>query len=106
MTPRLVVKLVTVQTNPETESQFAQLPKVELPVGAAVIVIVVPLGNVALQVLAQLRPEGELVIVPEPLPEKFAVRSGPPDPEPAKQTTFAVMKLVTIAPVEPMFPML
>ena len=106
VTPRLVVKLVTIQTNPETESQFAQLPNVELPVGAAVNVTVLPLGNVALQVLAQLRPEGELTMVPEPLPAKFAVRTGPPEPELVKQTTFAVMKPVTMAPVEPIFPAL
>jgi hypothetical protein len=77
-----------------------------VPVGVAVKVTVVPLGNAALQVLAQLRPEGELIMVPEPLPAKFAVRTGPPEPELVKQTTFAVMKPVTMAPVEPIFPTL
>jgi hypothetical protein len=49
--------------------------------------VTVPLGKCALHVVAQLRPEGELVTVPEPAPAKFSVSVGPE----LKQTTFAVM---------------
>src|SRR6266480_4051079 len=90
----------TVHACPDTESQPDQPPNVD-PLGVAVNVRVVPLGKCALHVVAQLRPEGELVTVPEPGPgEKFTVRVGP---EP-KQTTFAVMLPVTIAPDESRFP--
>jgi hypothetical protein len=59
----------------------------------------VPLGKLALHVLAQLRPVGELFTLPEPVPAKSTVRVGPePPPEPVKQTTFAVMTPVTMAP--------
>ena len=45
---------------------------------------------------------GELVTVPEPLPENVAVNAGEPAPPPlaVKQVTFAVMKPVTSAPDE------
>jgi len=56
------------------------------PLGVAVNVTV-PLVKCELHVVAQLRPEGELVTVPEPVPAKFTVRVGPE----LKQTTFAVM---------------
>ena len=66
---------------PDVESQPDQPPNVD-PLGVAVNVTV-PLVKCALHVVAQLRPEGELVTVPEPAPAKFTVRVGP---EP-KQTT-------------------
>jgi hypothetical protein len=49
--------------------------------------------------VAQLIPKGELVTVPEPLPAKLTVRTGAP-PVLVKQTTFAVIDPVTMAPDE------
>jgi len=77
-------------------SQFNQLPNVDEPVGVAVSVTRVPLPNWLRQGvgLAQLRPNGELVTVPAPLPANVRVRTGdvaPPLLLPVKQTTFAVM---------------
>ena len=78
-----------------------------LPFGVAVKVTAVPLGKLELQVLAQPKPDGELVTVPDPLPAKVTVRFAPPPPPLAlKQITFAVMKPVTIAPDDDMFPAL
>jgi hypothetical protein len=82
-----------------------QPPNDEVPTGVSVSVTVLPLAKLALQVpavLAQLMPEGELVTVPVPAPEKLTVRSGPdpPLPELVKQTTLAVMDPVTTAPEE------
>ena len=50
--------------------------------------------------LEQLRPNGELATVPEPLPRNVKVRPGLPEPppDPVKQTTFAVINPVTTAP--------
>jgi hypothetical protein len=77
------------------------------PFGVAVNVTAVPLVKVPLQVLAHPSPEGELVTIPEPVPAKFTVRFGdPPPPVALKHFTFAVMKPVTIAPDEDIFPML
>ena len=75
------------------------------PTGVAVRVTEVPLGKLALQLpaeLAQLSPTGELATVPVPVPAKSTVRIGPPPPPPVpvKQTTFAVIVPVTIAPDE------
>ena len=78
----------TVHVCPDIESQPDQPPNVD-PLGVAVNVIV-PLGKCALHVVAQLRPEGELVTVPEPAPGKFTVNVGP-ELLVLKQTTFAVM---------------
>ena len=78
-------------------------PNGELPTGVAVRVTGVPLAKLALHVpwvLAQLIPRGELVTVPEPLPAKLTVRIGDPEPVLVKQTTFAVMDPVTMAPDE------
>jgi hypothetical protein len=97
VTVRSLVRF-TVHACPDVESQPDQPPNVD-PLGVAVNVTV-PLVKCALHVVAQLRPEGELVTVPEPAPAKFTVRVGP---EP-KQTTFAVMLPVTIAPDESRFP--
>jgi hypothetical protein len=84
-----------------------QPPNVEGAMGVAVRVTVVPLGKLSMQltaVLAQLKPEVELVTVPVPLPRKLTVNVGsaPPPPLPVlvKQTTFAVMEPVTTAPEE------
>lgn len=81
-----------------------QPPNDDEPTGVAVRVTVVPLGKLALQlpaVLAQLSPTGELTTVPVPLPAKSTVRTGPPPPPvPVKQTTFAGIVPVTIAPDE------
>jgi len=62
------------------------------PFGVAVIVIMVPLGKVALHAAEHPRPEGELAMVPAPLPPKSTVRvtPEPPEPPPVKQTTLAV----------------
>jgi hypothetical protein len=79
--------------------------KVDGATGVAARVTVVPFGKLSTQliaVLAQLKPEVELVTVPVPLPRKFTVRVGSAPPPPlvllVKQTTFAVMYPVTIAP--------
>jgi hypothetical protein len=95
---------LTVQTCPDTVSQFPQLANEELPLAVAVSVIVVPLAKLAVHVLAQIRPEGELVMLPEPGPGKFTVREGPTPPEPVKQTTVAVILPVTKAPDEGRLP--
>jgi len=92
-----------VQTEPLL-GQPPDQPANEEPTGVAVRVTVVPLGKLALQLpaeLAQLSPTGELATVPEPAPAKSTVRIGPPPPPvPVKQTTFAVIVPVTIAPDE------
>lgn len=94
----------------QTEALFVHPPlhppNKEAVTGVAVRVIGVPLAKLALHVvgwlLAQLIPAGELVTVPVPLPGKLTVRIGDPPPEPVlvKQTTFAVMDPVTMAPDE------
>ena len=48
--------------------------KIEPAAGAAVNVTAVPLLNVPVQVVVQLIPAGELVIVPPPLPPLVAAR--------------------------------
>jgi hypothetical protein len=106
VTVRFVVKLFTVQTCPDTASQFPQLVNVKPLLAVAVIVTVVPLAKLAVHVLAQVRPEGELVVLPDPGPGKLTVRAGPPPPEAVKQTTFAVMLPVTKAPDEGRLPAL
>lgn len=68
MTVRSLVKLFTVQTCPDTVSQFPQLVNEEAPLAVAVSMTVVPLAKLAVQVFAQVRPEGELVMLPEPGP--------------------------------------
>jgi len=75
----LVVKLGMVHTSPDGEGQLPQVTEVEVPVGVAVNVIGVPLTKPALHVPtvdAQLRPAGELVTFPVPLPKKFTVSIG------------------------------
>jgi len=97
--------LQTVRLGPEVVSQFDQPPKI--PVVFAVKVIGVPLAKLALHVVAQLRPAGELVMLPVPVPANCAVRIGAePPPVPVKQTTVAVMEPVTIAPEEDRLPAL
>ena len=68
----------------------------------------VPLAKLALQFVAQLIPEGVLVTLPVPAPAKATVSIGPepPEPVPVKQTTFACIDPVTIAPDEDLFPVL
>lgn len=75
-----------------------QLPKVDGAIGVALRVTVVPDGKLSMQltaVLAQLKPEVELVTVPVPLPVKLTVKVGsaPPPPlvVPVKHTTLAVI---------------
>ena len=81
-----------------------QPPNVEGGTGVAVSITVVPLGKLSMQLtamLAQLKPPLELVTVPIPLPRKLTVRVGSPPPSPplpVKQTTFAVILPVTMAP--------
>jgi hypothetical protein len=68
-------------------------------VGAAVRVTVVPLAKAALQVEIQLlMPAGELLTVPVPVTSTRKNGPPPPPPLPVKQTTFAVIVPVTIAP--------
>jgi len=76
-----------IQVWPGIVSHPAQPPNVD-PFGVAVRVTVVPLGKLAVQVVEQPSPPGELDTVPAPVPAKFTVRVGP---VPVKQTTFAVM---------------
>jgi hypothetical protein len=100
----LLVRLFTVQTCPDwpdTESQASQLAEDEPLLGTAVSVIVVPEAKLALHVPAQLRPGGELVTVPDPLPAKSTVKASP-----EKHTTLAVMYPVTRAPCDEIFPLL
>ena len=98
--------IVTIQGFVLPESQPIQLMDCDVPIAAAVSVTGVPVVNWLRQGagLAQLRPAGELVTVPEPFPEKVSVRAGdeppPPPLEPVKQVTFPVMNAVTIAPDE------
>lgn len=97
MTAALPLRLSIVQVLPETRLQPDHPPNVP-PTGVAVRVTSVPVGKLALHVLwalEQLRPSGELVIVPEPLPAKVTVMLGsanpPPPVVPVKQVTFAVI---------------
>ena len=83
-------------------------PNVDGETGLAVRVTAVPDGKLSTQltfVLEQVNPEVVLATTPVPLPEKLTVRTGsdpplPPLPLPVKQTTFAVINPVTIAPEE------
>lgn len=94
-----VVSLSMRRTQVEVPVQpLDQPPKVEGAIGVAVRVTVVPAGKLSTQltaVLAQLKPEVELVTVPVPLPRKLTVKIGsaPPPPLPVlvKHTTSAVM---------------
>jgi len=95
VTTRFAVKLFilhTVSPGPDVESQPPdQPPNVEGGTGAAVNVIGVPLTKPALHVPAvdaQLRPAGELVTFPVPVPKKFTVSIGPVL---LRQATFAVI---------------
>jgi len=105
VTATLLVKLLNVQVSPEMEGQPLDQPP-NVPRGVAVSTTVVPLANVPTHVppvLGQLIPEGWLVTVPAPVPAKLTVMVGPEPPpllELVKQTTFAVIKAVTIAPEE------
>lgn len=81
-----MVRLFTVHAVPDVASQPVHPPNAEPEPGAAVSVIVVPDANAALQLLAQLRPGGALVTVPDPVPVKSTARVTP-----VKQTTLAVM---------------
>lgn len=99
-------RLGMVHNVPDGDGQPPQVTDVDVPVGVAVNVIGVPLTKPALHVTAvdaQLRPAGELVMLPVPGPKKFTVRIGPVL---LRHATFAVMYPVTIAPDEDMFPAL
>ena len=87
-------------------SQPCQLPKTEPVLAVAVKLTVVPVAKLPIQGpgLAQVKPEGMLVIIPEPTPLKFTVRVEvllPPG-----QITLAFMDEVTIAPLEVRVPTL
>jgi hypothetical protein len=103
VTTRSAVKLLIIQVCPNTVSQF---PLVQLTVkpGSAVAptLTAVPLAKLSLQLVAQLAPEGVKVTLPVPAPAKSTVSIGepPPPPVPVKQTTFACIDPVTIAPDE------
>jgi len=85
------VILGTVHISPEGDGQLPHCTAVELPVGIAVNVIVVPLTKPWLHVPAldaQLRPGGALLMFPVPAPKKFTVSIGPVL---LRQATFAVI---------------
>ena len=60
---------LTVQLVPEVESHPLQLPNVDEPDGEAVKVMLVPDAKSAEHVAPQLMPDGELVIIPLPVPD-------------------------------------
>ena len=91
MRDRLELPMATVHAVPFTESHPDHPPNV--PFAVAVNTTVIFDGKDVLHVLAQLRPVGELVIVPVPFPAKLTVSTGP-----TKHTTFAVIFAVTIEP--------
>src|SRR5260370_25121021 len=96
-------KLGMVHTSPEGEGQLPHITDVKGGVGEAVNVIRVPLTKLWLHVTAvdaQLRPCGELLILPVP-PKKSTVSVGPVV---LRQATFAVIELLMIAPDEGRFP--
>ena len=97
---RLLLRLLTVQTWPDTASHPSQLKKDEPLFATAVSVIGVPDAKLAAHVPAQLKPGGELVTVPDPLPASTVKLS------PEKHTTLAVMYPVTRAPCDEIFPLL
>ncbi len=85
------------------ESHPVQLPKTDVPLGVAVRVTGVPVGNACVTQgpgLEQLNPRGELTTDPDPFPWNVKVSAGLllPLPDPVKQTTFPVMYPVTTAP--------
>jgi len=82
----LLLKLFITQVIPDTLLQPAQPPNVDPGLAAAVKVTVVPVGKLALHVVAQPSPTGELDTVPSPLPAKSSVMTGP-----LKQTILAVI---------------
>jgi hypothetical protein len=96
--------IVIVQVNP-LGLQPDHDTLVEGAVGVADRVIGVPLTNAALHEPGQVIPDGELVTVPLPL-VMLTVKRGelPVPPLPVKQTTFACMLPVTMAPFEVRFP--
>ena len=99
------VILGTVHTSAEGDGQLPHCTDVEVPVGIAVNMTVVPLTKPWLHVPAldaQLRPCGELLILPVP-PKKSTVSVGPVV---LRQATFAVIELLMIAPDEGRFPTL
>jgi hypothetical protein len=111
VTIRFAVKLFTVHCCPFTASQPPQLPNVDPAFGVAVTVTFVPLAKLRLQGFdVHVKFNGTVVMLPEPAPAKVTVRTGVPEPEPPpllpKQTTFAVMLPVTIAPDEDLPPAL
>jgi hypothetical protein len=99
VTVTLFIKLSTVHIVPLVASHPAHPPNVPV-VDVAVNVTVVPVGKLATQAVAleaQPSPEGELEIVPAPVPAKSTVMVGP---VPVKHVRFAVMYPVTTAPDE------
>ena len=91
---------ITVQTEllgPLVELQFAHIPNVEAPVGAAVSISVVPAVNWLLQDAEQLMPLP--VTVPVPRPAKLIVRIGwvpaGVQPELAGPSTVTATELLT-----------
>ena len=109
VTARFAVKLFIlhmVSPGPEVESQPPQPTNTELPVGVAVNWIGIPLTKLWLHgpaVDGQVRPAGELVTFPVPVPGKVTVSIGPVV---LRQATFAVIELLMIAPDEDRFPTL
>ena len=67
--------MVTAQVFPSTESQPVQVERVAPYSAVAVSMMTVPWGKDALHVPPQSIDEGELVIVPRPVPDLWMVRS-------------------------------
>jgi len=89
--------------------QLVQLLNVDEVAGMAVSVTVEPAANTpthgVIATHAVLKPGGELVTVPNPVPLKVIVKAADPV-VPAKQVTFPVIEPVTIVPEEEIPPAL
>ena len=93
------------------ESHPVQLPNDDPTPGVAVRVTCVPTAKACVTQgpgLEQLKPDGVLETVPEPLPVNVKVNAGLPAPlpEPVKQVTFPVIYPVIIAPEDEIPPVL
>ncbi|HXJ88628.1 MAG TPA: hypothetical protein VMS18_17540 [Candidatus Binatia bacterium] len=93
------------------ESHPFQLPNDDPAAGVAVRVTVLPTAKACVTQgpgLEQLKPDGLLETVPDPLPVNVNVNAGlpPPLPEPVKQVTFPVIYPVMIAPDDEIPPVL
>jgi len=97
---RLFVKLGIVHTCPLAEGQFVLHPPKVPAVEAVSVIGPVLRGKLTLQFVWQMKPEGDMETDPVPAPKKSMVKIADPLLVPVKQTTFAVILPVTIAPDE------